>query len=149
MWVLRVLRLLLDTAGMVAIASLLSGWLVQTAPGGESDSRTADPGYSAESLAALKAERNAARAGLGRSAEWFLRAAQGDFGRSEISGLPVADLLSERIPVTARTVGTGALGGFVLALAAATVRNLGRRAARARSALRTARTRLRVSASAC
>lgn len=117
----RIIRMLADTLALAVVAALAAGWLLRTAPGAEVDARRADPRYSAESLEKLTASRQAERSGVGRSAEWFLRALRGDFGRSEISGLPVSEILAERVPVTLATVLIGATGGFLLAMSAAAV----------------------------
>lgn len=119
MWTTKILRLLVDTAALLVVASLAAGWLLRSAPGGSVDLRQADPRYSAESVARLKRSREAAREGLGRSLAWFGHAVRGDFGVSERSGLPVSEVVSERIPLTLGTVVAGAAGGFCLAIAAA------------------------------
>jgi peptide/nickel transport system permease protein len=119
MWTAKIVRLLVDTAVLIVLAAFIAGWLLRTAPGGEVDLRQADPRYSPESIARLKAERDATRDRLGRSADWFVSVLRGDFGRSETSGVPVADMLSERLPVTLRTVLIGGACGFVIAMALA------------------------------
>jgi peptide/nickel transport system permease protein len=112
-------RLLIDTIVLLVAGAFIAGWLLRSAPGAGVDIRESDPRYSAETIAQLKARRDAERAGAARSFAWFLGALQGDLGKSEITGESVATSLVERMPLTARTVLLGAAGAFLTGVAAA------------------------------
>src|SRR4051812_44447675 len=101
----RILRFMLDSALILTVGAVASAALVSFTPGSELDERELNPQYSAESIAKLRAEREKAHSLLFGSVGFFKATLRGDFGVSESSGLPVSDLLRERVPVTLRTVG--------------------------------------------
>lgn len=79
------------------------------------DSRLSD-----ESRAALRAERQQNSDIIHFYAGYLLALARGDLGTSQTLGRPVSELLADRLPLTAKSVGTGIafgwLFGFGLAL---------------------------------
>lgn len=101
------------------LGGLLGAALVRMAPGFEVDGREMDGRYSGESLEAMRAER----AGEQRVAEYYARHLaglfRGDFGVSRMYGVPVRELLGDRLAVTVRAAGWGLAAGWVLALAMA------------------------------
>ena len=106
-------------AALVLLGGLLSATLVRLAPGFDADERELDPGLSAESLRAVRAE-HAAQHNILRFYAGYLRGAlHGDLGTSQALGQPVTILLRERWPVTARVAGVGLLLGWLLAASAA------------------------------
>ena len=115
----RLIRLCIDSVVIVVLGALAAGALVRVTPGSDIDLREADPRFSAESVDVMRKQRDEQRRLVGRSWEYFRGWLSGDFGVSETSGIPVRTLLAERLPVTLRTVGVGALGGFSAGLLAA------------------------------
>ncbi len=103
-------RMLLITlaGGFLALA------LARLAPG--VDEREFDTRLSDESRAAIRqshdAERNIFRFYWG----WLRGLAHGNLGMSQALNRPVAELLSERLPVTGRLLGWGLLTGWALGL---------------------------------
>lgn len=119
MWPTRFIRLLADSLVIILIGAVAAGALVRFSPGSDVDLREADPRFSSESLEALRQQREEQRRLTGRSLAYFRAWLSGDFGVSETRGVPVRDLLAERLPVTLRTVGFGAAAGFLAGTAAA------------------------------
>lgn len=117
----RLFRLCLDSVVIVLFGAVAAGALVRLAPGNDADLRELDPRFSSESVEALRQQREEQRRLTGRSLAYFRAWLHGDFGVSEVSGVPVSTLLAERLPVTIQTVGLGALGGFTSGLAGAAV----------------------------
>jgi ABC-type dipeptide/oligopeptide/nickel transport system permease component len=123
MWHFKLIRLVVDSLVLLICGAMIAGWLLRIAPGAAVDEREADHRFSAETIARLKAHRDAERAGAARSLSWFMAAVRGDLGRSDTTGEPVSAALAERTPLTVKTVISGATGGFtagVIAAAAST-----------------------------
>ncbi len=108
----RLAHFLFDSLVILVAGAALSAWLLQSTPGASVDVRQLDPQYSQQTLDAMAAERQQQRSFTGRSGAWLLAILKGDLGRSELSGLPVAQLLRERGGVTAATMTLGAASGF-------------------------------------
>ena len=115
----RLFRLCIDSVIIVLLGAVAAGALVRLSPGSDADLREADPRFSPDSVAVLKLERDRQRQLTGRSLAYFQAWLRGDFGVSETTGVPVRSLLAERLPVTLRTVGAGATGGFLAGTLAA------------------------------
>lgn len=96
------LRELVRGVGAIAAAFLLCGLLLQIGTGNGVDERELDPRFGAESRAAIRQEAEGRGA---RLLEFGRRAWAGDFGESTILGRPVIELVRERLPRTAFTVG--------------------------------------------
>ncbi len=105
----------------VLLGAVVSATLVRFAPGFDSDEHQLDSRLSAETVAAMKADRTANRNLAAFYFNYISRSFHGDFGFSSSLGRPVRELLAERIPETLKTCGLGiALGcavGFLVACA--------------------------------
>ncbi|MGO4881649.1 MAG: ABC transporter permease subunit [Bryobacteraceae bacterium] len=108
------LRALLATA---LIGGFLTAALVRLSPGFGVDEHELDP---TRDVAAMRAQQ-AARPEQGNFLAYAVRYTSamfhGDFGVSRNWNRPVAGLIGERWPVTARLMAVGVLGGWALALA--------------------------------
>jgi len=101
---------------IVLLGGLLSATLVRLAPGFDTDEEQLNARLNSESVQALRQ----ARAGDRNIARFYLhylgRALHGDLGESRTLNRPVRELLTERLPVTARLAGRGLLAGWVCAV---------------------------------
>jgi peptide/nickel transport system permease protein len=106
----HVARILLMTlaGGFLALA------LTRLAPG--VDEREFDTRLSEESRAAIRQSHEAEHNVFRFYWNWLRGAVRGDLGVSQALNRPVAELLSERLPVTARLLGWGLLTGWGLGL---------------------------------
>jgi peptide/nickel transport system permease protein len=109
-------HLLLSLAVTVLLGGFLTAALVRLSPGFGVDEHELDP---TRDVAALRA-REAARPEQGNFFSYSVRHTaamfRGDLGISRNWNRPVAGLLSERWPVTAKLMVVGILGGWALAL---------------------------------
>ena len=117
----RIANHVASLAALILLGGLLSATLVRMAPGFGSDERELDPSLSAESLRALRSERDAHRNVLAFYANYLRGAVHGDLGVSQSLGQPVKSLLQERWPVTARLAGFGLLLAWILAASLALI----------------------------
>jgi peptide/nickel transport system permease protein len=99
------------------------------APGFGVDERALDPRLSRQSLNALVREHDAERNPLTFYVHYLAGLVHGDAGRSTVFGQPVAALIGERAPVTARTVMAGLTLGWGAALLFAVAGAASRKAA--------------------
>lgn len=101
---------------MVVLGGLLGATLVRLGPGFGVDERELDSRLSAETQRAIRNER----ARDNNLASFYLRylagLVRGDFGFSRSLNRPVSELLKERLPLTALSLGYGVLGGVSLGL---------------------------------
>lgn len=129
MWIRRVARHLLMALGTVLLGGLLGATLTRLAPGFGLDELELDPRLSQESVRAIRQshaeEENIATFYL----EYLRKALSGDLGISRSLNRPVAELLSERVPVTMRSMALGLAGGWFLGIAFAVPAALSRRPA--------------------
>jgi len=94
--------------GLVLVAGgLLSAMLVRTAPGYGVDEQDLDSRLNAESHRALHDAKGMDGGFLRFYVAWCGRALHGDLGTSAALNEPVRQLLEERIPETAKTLGEG------------------------------------------
>ncbi len=111
----------------IFVGAILSATLVRMAPGFDSDEHQLDSRLSADTVAAIKADRTANKNLLSFYFHFFARSLKGDFGSSSALGRPVRELLAERIPETLRVCGVGILlgcsFGFLVACATAVGRS--------------------------
>src|SRR6266849_411810 len=114
-WLYMLLRRLLTLLGLGLVGALVSGTLVRLAPGYGVDERELDPTWSAQSLQALRHEREHSEGLLAFYARYLSGAIHGNLGKSESLGRPVSELLRERFPVTRNSVLLGL--GFAWAAA--------------------------------
>jgi peptide/nickel transport system permease protein len=125
------LRRFVNRIGAIIITllmgTLISATLVRMAPGFDSDENKLDSRLSAETVAALNANKNSQRNLAVFYATYFRKALSGDFGNSSALGRPVRELIGERLPQTIRTCGLGLIAGctlgFLLAFATAAFRS--------------------------
>ena len=110
----RAAALLLCT---VLLGGLLTATLVRVAPGFGMDPRESDTRLNAESLRALRAGSAAEQHILPYYLHYLRGMLRGDLGVSRSWGQPVAGLLRERVPVTARAVAFGVMAGWGAGLA--------------------------------
>lgn len=112
------LRLLSRIFATVLVGALACGLLMRLAPGFDSDESSVDTQLSAETIAALQAERQR-EAELPRFFWKFLTGYfTGDLGRSRALNQPVKDLMLERAGPTLRIVTAGLVLAWLLAAAA-------------------------------
>jgi ABC-type dipeptide/oligopeptide/nickel transport system permease component len=109
--------LLLRLATRIPVLAVVVVAVVFTAPGFDSDERRLDMRLSADTLRHLDAQHPASAWEAGR--KWFMDCLHGDLGESRVFGKPVAELMRERIPVTARASLYGLFFGWAGALCAA------------------------------
>jgi peptide/nickel transport system permease protein len=112
-WGRKLLRFVVDSLVILAAGAVFSALLFRLSPGTDTDARELDPRYSAKSIESIRAERARQHSLAGRSLSYFLAMSRGDLGTSESSGLPVSELMLDRLPITVRTVALGALIGFL------------------------------------
>lgn len=96
----------------ILLGGLLAATLARMAPGFGVDERELDPRLSPESVRVLRQNRAAGRHIIAYYASYLRRLARGDLGVSQSLNRPVAELLAERVPVTARAAGAGLVLGW-------------------------------------
>jgi peptide/nickel transport system permease protein len=89
---------------------------VRFSPGSDIDPLELDPRMSRESIEALRRERAAGRDPVTFYVSFLAGLLRGDAGSSTVFGQPVAELIRERFPTTARSVSSGLLIGWTAAL---------------------------------
>jgi peptide/nickel transport system permease protein len=89
--------------------------LVRYSPGFDSIPEDMNLGMSPETLRALHARHQRDNALPVFYVRYLARAVRGDFGDSEALKQPVAELLRQRIPVTAKLIAWGTAGGWLFA----------------------------------
>jgi peptide/nickel transport system permease protein len=114
--VLRQLRRALFT---ILVGGLLGATLVRLSPGWGLDERELDPHLSSESRQATRAQYAEERNILFYYAAYLKAALSGDLGVSRTFNRPVVELMRERLPETARSLGFGATAGLLTGLAVA------------------------------
>jgi len=106
--------------GVALLGGFLAATLLRLAPGFGVDERELDPRLSETSRQALRDSRQLDSGLFVYYGQYLSRAARGDLGRSQWLDQPVALLVRERLPVTARSVLLGMLfcwaAAFALAL---------------------------------
>ena len=123
-------RILWRVAAMMAVAfagGLLAATLVRFAPGFDVDEQQLDSRLKAESVEALRQARARDCNIVSFYVHYLGRAVHGDLGQSRTLSRPVRELLSERLPVTARLAGVGLLAGWACAVVLAIGATMARR----------------------
>jgi len=114
----RILVLLAQHAARIICITLAGGFLAlalaRLAPG--ADEREGDTRLSDETRAEIRKSHEAERNVFHFYWAWLRGAAHGDLGISQALNRPVTELLSERLPVTARLLGWGLLTAWGLGL---------------------------------
>lgn len=118
------IRVLVPQIGALALTvlagGLLTAVLVRVSPGFGVDERDLDPRLTEASRQANRAQRGVDDSIVGFYAARLNRTIlHGDLGFSASLNRPIAELLRERLPVTAQIMGIGLVGGWSLAFAMA------------------------------
>lgn len=121
---LRLARLLLTLVLVFAAGGFLGATLVRWAPGFESDERELDPRLGAAAISAIREQRAADRDIAAFYVRHLRGMLSGEFGESRAFGVPVAGLLAERIPITARMAAMGLAAGWLAGLVSAAAAGL-------------------------
>jgi len=101
------------------LGGLLGATFLRFSPGWGTDERDLDPRLSSESRKAARAEYDSERNVLLYYLRYLKQALTGDLGVSRSFNRPVAELLRERLPETARSLAFGAAVGMLTGLALA------------------------------
>ena len=113
MFVRRLAVSLLNLILVVLLGGFAAAALVRLSPGFDIDENSWNPRIGAATLAAMHARREREN----RLPIFYVRylgaALHGDLGQSESLRVPIAELLRERTPVTARLIGWGLAGGLL------------------------------------
>jgi peptide/nickel transport system permease protein len=110
-------RRLCALAVLSLLGGLLCATLVRFAPGYGVDERELDPRLSSGSVEAIRNSHREDSGIFSYYGRYLARAIHGDLGTSEWLQRPIASLIRERLPVTAKTVLFGVLAAWGLALA--------------------------------
>jgi peptide/nickel transport system permease protein len=113
-------------AGVLVASGLLAAALVRLAPGFGMDDRLLDARLSGGSREAVVRERGGQSNVVAYYADYLRRLAWGDLGQSVSLGRPVRELLTERLPASARSGLVGLGLAWAMALAAVVALELGR-----------------------
>ncbi|HET8922775.1 MAG TPA: ABC transporter permease [Candidatus Acidoferrum sp.] len=100
---------------LAVVGGLLSATLVRFSPGYGVDESELDPRLSHSSVEAIRNENRKNASLIRYYATYFAAAAHGDLGTSRSLRRPVAELLKERFPVTARSVLVGISTAWTMA----------------------------------
>jgi peptide/nickel transport system permease protein len=112
----RVFTNLLTMLGVTLLGGFLGASLARLAPGFGVDERELDARLSRESLLAIRQTREQNKEIVRYYTNYIRGLFSGKLGNSQSLGRPVVELLSERLPVTAHSVGQGLLIGWLLGL---------------------------------
>jgi peptide/nickel transport system permease protein len=105
----------------ILIGGFAAATLVRLAPGYGVDERELDPRLSGETIRRIREESKTDRSPLTYYFRYLGKAATGDLGLSASFRRPVAELIAERFPSTARAAGAGLGCGWILGLLVALV----------------------------
>lgn len=115
----KIARKIAAVCATVLVGGLLTAALVRMSPGFDSDERLLDTRLDSDSQAAVRAEH----AANNNVVRFYLRhlagMLHGDLGESPSLRRPIAELIKERLPVTAELMAAGVIGGWALAFALA------------------------------
>jgi peptide/nickel transport system permease protein len=104
---------------LMLAASFIGALLIRAAPGFSSDEQELNSGLSSASIQAIRQE-HAADSNIPRFYFHYLGSlARGDFGNSQSLNQPVRELLRDRLPVTARSLGLVLLVAWIFGVALA------------------------------
>jgi peptide/nickel transport system permease protein len=116
-WPIKLLRKLAAVGATVLAGGLLTATLVRMSPGFDSDERLLDARLDGDSQAAVRAEHAANSNVLLFYVHHLTGMLHGDLGESPSLRRPIAELIGDRLPVTAELMAMGVAGGWTLALA--------------------------------
>jgi peptide/nickel transport system permease protein len=106
---------------LMLAASFIGALLIRAAPGFSSDEQELNSGLSSASIQAIRQEHAAASNIPSFYLHYLGSLARGDFGNSQSLNQPVRELLRDRLPVTARSLGLVLLVAWILGVALAAV----------------------------
>src|SRR3954470_16937949 len=109
---------------ILLVGGLLGATLIRFAPGFTADERALDARLSSESLQAIQQESSGEQNVLSFYANYLKSVITGNLGFSRVFQRPVTELLGERMPVTAVSVGVGISSGWLLGFGLALAVNL-------------------------
>ena len=109
----------------IFLGGLLGATLLRFSPGWGMDERELDPRLSTESRQAARAEYDSEKNVFLYYTRYLRGALSGDLGISRTFNRPVAELMRERLPETARSVGYGATAGLFAGMALAVANGYG------------------------
>jgi peptide/nickel transport system permease protein len=118
-WTLKLLRKLAAVGATVLVGGLLTAALVRMSPGFDADERLLDARLDSDSQAAVRAEHAANSNIASFYAHHLAGMLRGDLGESPSLRRPIAELIKDRLPVTAELMAVGVVGGWALAFALA------------------------------
>jgi peptide/nickel transport system permease protein len=117
------MRRVLLRAGYAVVLVLLTGFvasvLIRVSPGYGVDEREFDSRISSASIERIRAEHRDDRGALRIYFGYVSGLVRGDWGDSQVLNRPVKELVRERLPVTARTLGVGLGQGLLFSMIAA------------------------------
>lgn len=111
------------------VAGLLGAALVRFAPGWDVDESLLDVRLAKSSIERIGEEQARRHDPISFYVNYLFGLGRGDFGRSELYGQAVSQLIRERVSATSVTVGYGLVSAWMLALCAGTFVALSNRAA--------------------
>ncbi len=104
---------------VMLMASLIGAVLIRAAPGFSADEQELNTGLSSQSIQAIR-QAHLAESNIPHFYVHYLSSlVRGDLGKSQSLNQPVRQLLRERLPVTARSLGLALLFAWLLGLALA------------------------------
>jgi peptide/nickel transport system permease protein len=106
---------------MLLVGGLLGAALVRLAPAYGVNERELDGRFGQRTIAEMRAERSNEPGVLRFYLSYLAGAARGDLGWSSSLNRPVAELIGQRLPVSAVSLGAGVLAGALAGLGAAVV----------------------------
>jgi len=116
-------------AAIVLASGFACAFLVRYAPGVTVDERELNQRAGEDSIAALRAHKEATRNVGANFIRYLAGLTKGDLGFSESNNAPIGELIKDRAPATLRELGIGLAGGWLLGLGFAIPAGRVRRAA--------------------
>ena len=111
-----VLRRIFSSLATLALAGLVAATLLRFAPGFDIDEREIDSRASEETRNQIRAARDGERDIFTYYGRYLRNALRGDLGQSRSFDVPVAGLITERLPVTLRLIALGLSTAWTFAL---------------------------------
>lgn len=115
----RLIRAVCAFVVSLLLAGFLGTGLICLAPGLGTDERELDGRLNEDSIKAIRSEGDSGRNVFGVYGRYLKGIATGDLGVSRSLNRPVKELLTERLPATAKLAGFGLAAGWTLALVVA------------------------------
>lgn len=113
----RLIHSIITAVFTILLAGFVTSTLVRRAPGFGVDEREFDPRLSEESIRHIREESRQLNSGTsGYYLQCLIRVLHGDLGDSLSFQRPIVELIRQRLPETARSIGSGLACGWVLGL---------------------------------